>query len=491
MGLGFAVASPCGLRGTGGLPACSKYDYAQLRVQKPRSASALFMTQSSGPTKAAPAAPSWQDLALKIPNDFLNPDYVNGVAKVTPPWDRDCVRLFGQTEEDIQFVFYRDTSYWCPYCQRVQIYLEEKKVPYRFKKVNLKCYGRQPGWYLKINGSGSLPLLEIGRRYKLESLQIMLKLEKEFPDTNPLLPKDGEGKRTVERHLGIEKKLTQRWLRCLRAPDTQQEKVTAELYSTLEEVEALLEEFDGPYFMGESVSITDFMYAPFVERQLASLLYWRGIDLFADGAHPNLNKFMQAMRTRHSYSALTSDTYSLVRNLPPQIGPCKKAVGAESIREQIENGPLMAKLSSMLILNVVDQSLIMLGSLALLKANSVWSFFIPSSCWFVGDDSTLGARYSAAAQFINHHEVVVRDALRGLGERENQELHDQIDLAFRFAIKTLIDGSGEVDLRDVVSKKVVDAAKYERKRVCIPRDLSPEAAVQFQGAMNWLIGCIE
>jgi len=222
MGLGFAVASPCGLRGTGGLPACSKYDYAQLRVQKPRSASALFMTQSSGPTKAAPAAPSWQDLALKIPNDFLNPDYVNGVAKVTPPWDRDCVRLFGQTEEDIQFVFYRDTSYWCPYCQRVQIYLEEKKVPYRFKKVNLKCYGRQPGWYLKINGSGSLPLLEIGRRYKLESLQIMLKLEKEFPDTNPLLPKDGEGKRTVERHLGIEKKLTQRWLRCLRAPDTQQ-----------------------------------------------------------------------------------------------------------------------------------------------------------------------------------------------------------------------------------------------------------------------------
>uniref|UniRef100_A0A7S3EFU9 GST N-terminal domain-containing protein n=2 Tax=Rhodosorus marinus TaxID=101924 RepID=A0A7S3EFU9_9RHOD len=453
MGLGFAVASPCGLRGTGGLPACSKYDYAQLRVQKPRSASALFMTQSSGPTKAAPAAPSWQDLALKIPNDFLNPDYVNGVAKVTPPWDRDCVRLFGQTEEDIQFVFYRDTSYWCPYCQRVQIYLEEKKVPYRFKKVNLKCYGRQPGWYLKINGSGSLPLLEIGRRYKLESLQIMLKLEKEFPDTNPLLPKDGEGKRTVERHLGIEKKLTQRWLRCLRAPDTQQEKVTAELYSTLEEVEALLEEFDGPYFMGESVSITDFMYAPFVERQLASLLYWRGIDLFADGAHPNLNKFMQAMRTRHSYSALTSDTYSLVRNLPPQIGPCKKAVGAESIREQIENGPLMAKLSS--------------------------------------DDSTLGARYSAAAQFINHHEVVVRDALRGLGERENQELHDQIDLAFRFAIKTLIDGSGEVDLRDVVSKKVVDAAKYERKRVCIPRDLSPEAAVQFQGAMNWLIGCIE
>lgn len=114
-----------------------------------------------------------------------------------------------------------------------------------------------------------------------------------------------------------------------------------------------------------------------------------------------------------------------------------------------------------------------------------------NACMYVDSDETLGARYEAASMFINHHEIVVRDALRGLGELENQELHDQVDLAFRFAMKALIDGEGQANLHDVVSKKVAEAARYQRKRVCVPRDMSANAARQFQGAMNWLISCVE
>eukprot|EP00188_Purpureofilum_apyrenoidigerum_P004213 Plantae.Rhodophyta-Purpureofilum_apyrenoidigerum.ctg46423.p1 GENE.Plantae.Rhodophyta-Purpureofilum_apyrenoidigerum.ctg46423~~Plantae.Rhodophyta-Purpureofilum_apyrenoidigerum.ctg46423.p1 ORF type:complete len:461 (+),score=92.38 Plantae.Rhodophyta-Purpureofilum_apyrenoidigerum.ctg46423:229-1611(+) len=415
----------------------------------------LSMTASSASSssKTEPAAPSWQDLALKIPNDFLNPDYVNGEPRATPPWERDCIRLFGQAEDDIKFIFYRDTSYWCPYCHRVQLYLEEKKIPYRFQKVNLKCYGRQPGWYLKKNNTGSLPMLEIGRRFKLESLQIMLKIEQQFPDGIKLLPQEPEQKRVVERHLGVERKLCQAWLRCLRWPVVKTEQAKAELFTALKEVEQILDEYEGPFFMGENLTVTDCMYAPFLERQVASLLYWKGIRIRNQDDYPNLERWFQAMEARPAYRNLKMDDYSIVRTLPPQIGPCKTAPDAASFREEIENRPVNAKLD--------------------------------------GSDDSLGARYAAAAMFINHHEVVVRDALKGLGERENQELHDQIDLAFRFAMKALIEGGGKVDLRDVVSKKVAEAARFERKRVCVPRDLSSEAATQFQGSMNWLIGCIE
>ena len=38
------------------------------------------------------------------------------------------VRLFDESnkEEDIQVKFYRDSASWCPYCQKVWLWLEEK-----------------------------------------------------------------------------------------------------------------------------------------------------------------------------------------------------------------------------------------------------------------------------------------------------------------------------------------------------------------------------
>lgn len=86
--------------------------HVRLEAGQRRRSVVTGMTQSSASSRTAPIAPSWQDLALKIPNDFLNPDYLNGEPRATPPWERDCVRLFGKTEDDIQFIFYRDTSYW-------------------------------------------------------------------------------------------------------------------------------------------------------------------------------------------------------------------------------------------------------------------------------------------------------------------------------------------------------------------------------------------
>lgn len=36
---------------------------------------------------------------------------------------------------------YRDHAAWCPYCQKVWLQLEEKRIPYVIEKINMRCYG--------------------------------------------------------------------------------------------------------------------------------------------------------------------------------------------------------------------------------------------------------------------------------------------------------------------------------------------------------------
>ncbi|MGK7884238.1 MAG: glutathione S-transferase N-terminal domain-containing protein, partial [Crocosphaera sp.] len=81
-------------------------------------------------------------------------------------WTRDNIngstnsqailRLFGHEEKDIRVTLYRDNHAWCPYCQKVWLWLEEKQIPYRIKKVTMFCYGTKERWYKKIVPSGML-----------------------------------------------------------------------------------------------------------------------------------------------------------------------------------------------------------------------------------------------------------------------------------------------------------------------------------------------
>eukprot|EP00903_Cladosiphon_okamuranus_P019526 g17957.t1 len=64
-----------------------------------------------------------------------------------PPHTDAKLRLFGSTGEP-RVVFYRDTAAWCPYCQKVWMMLEEKRIPYRVEKINMRSYGEKPAWYL-------------------------------------------------------------------------------------------------------------------------------------------------------------------------------------------------------------------------------------------------------------------------------------------------------------------------------------------------------
>ena len=112
---------------------------------------------------------SWQALeSLAAPE----PDRRHG-----PTSAQSLVRLFGHPDDSVRVTLYRDHHAWCPYCQKVWLWLEERQVPYRVRKVSMVCFGEKESWYRRLVPSGMLPALEIDGRLITESDRIIEALE--------------------------------------------------------------------------------------------------------------------------------------------------------------------------------------------------------------------------------------------------------------------------------------------------------------------------
>ena len=112
--------------------------------QVPRSS--VVMQASSTPLSDSGNAESlsWDELYKLVIDRGVdpNPDFVNG-----PTSSKSRLRLFGKKEEEVRVTLFRDHHAWCPYCQKVWLWLEENKVPYRIEKITMFCYGNKEPWY--------------------------------------------------------------------------------------------------------------------------------------------------------------------------------------------------------------------------------------------------------------------------------------------------------------------------------------------------------
>ena len=112
---------------------------------------------------------------------------LTGLAKAEPnriegPTNAQAsLRLFGQPESSVMVTLYRDHHAWCPYCQKIWLWLEFKRIPYRIRKVTMRCYGPKEPWFLEKvalrNVAG--PRSATGELIT-ESDEILLALEQQF-----------------------------------------------------------------------------------------------------------------------------------------------------------------------------------------------------------------------------------------------------------------------------------------------------------------------
>lgn len=200
--------------------------------------------------------PSWSRLTtLSLPFDFINGPFLSSRSK-----DWEYVRLFGQKEADVRIVFYRDHALWCPYCHKVQMLIEAKRIPYMVKKVNMSCYGKKPIEFLRKVPSGLLPVIELDGKVITESMDIMFLIEETFqnPYKATIPVDDNEMMQAFHRFVRLERVFMGAWLGSLRGPKATLERGLEPVHHSLDIIERGLSEFPGAFFYpGDEPSFVD------------------------------------------------------------------------------------------------------------------------------------------------------------------------------------------------------------------------------------------
>jgi glutathione S-transferase len=365
---------------------------------------------------------SWPE--LEALTDFqLDP--VNG-----PTNAQAGLRLFGQTEADVRVTLYRDNHAWCPYCQKIWLWLEEKQIPYRIEKVTMFCYGEKETWYKRKVPSGMLPALELDGRIITESDDILVALEKVF---GPL----GLGMKdpAVLPLRQLERLLFRAWCNwlCRRAGSEREEQHNRDLFvGVVDKVEEVLGRKSGPYFL-EEFGTADAIFTPYVERMNASLYYYKGYSLREE--NPGFGVWFAAMESRPTYRGTQSDFHTHAHDLPPQMGGCW------------ENGTLQMRLNKARV------------------DNGPW-VGLPDATYPEPETS----RTEALHRVIKHHANIIR---------VNPADDRLFDEALRCALTHMMVGKPCLP-----PPNSDEALRYLRDRISVPRDMSIYAAKRLKEALE-------
>jgi glutathione S-transferase len=330
----------------------------------------------------------------------------------------------------VRVTLYRDNHAWCPYCQKIWLWLEEQQVPYRIEKVTMFCYGEKESWYKRKVPSGMLPAVELDGRIITESDDILIALEKAFgtlvygmtaPSVVPM--------RQLERLLF---RAWCNWL-CRPANSAREEQYNREQFvSVVAMVEKALSSTAGDYFL-DKFSTADVIFTPYVERMNASLYYYKGYSLREE--NPRFAAWFDAMESRETYRGTQSDFHTHVHDLPPQMGGCW------------ENGePQM----------LINKARVDHGD---------WDG-LPDAM-FPEPES---ARAEALYRTVKHHANLIR---------VNPADDRLVDAALRCALTKMMTDS------NCIPEKGSDAAlRYVRDRINVPRDMSIYAARRLRAALE-------
>jgi len=364
---------------------------------------------------------SWSELA-DLTDFHIDP--VNG-----PTNSQARLRLFGQTEADVQVTLYRDNHAWCPYCQKIWLWLEEQQIPYRIEKVTMFCYGEKERWYKRIVPSGMLPAVELNGQVITESDDILIALEKVY---GPL----GLGMQdaAVIPLRQLERLLFRAWCTwlCYPSPQRQDQRHRDQFVDVVAKVEATLSRTPGPYFL-EDFGTADVIFTPYVERMSASLYYYKGYSLREE--NPRFSDWFDAMESRPTYRGTQSDFHTHAHDLPPQMGGCYKNEDPQTQinMSRVDRGPW---------LGLPDVT-----------------YPEPETC-----------RQEALHRMVKHHDNIVQ-----VNPAQNQ----LFDEALRCALTHLI--TGEV----CTPPPGTDIGlRYLRDRISVPRDMSIYAAKRLKRSLE-------
>ena len=392
-------------------------------------------TTASGPL-------SWADLERLLPSVSESELQLQRVEGPTNAQAR--LRLFGRPESEVRVTLYRDHHAWCPYCQKVWLWLEEKRIPYRIRKVTMFCYGEKERWFKQLVPSGMLPALELDGHLITESDLILQALEENFgPLGEGLQDPDVFALRQLERRLF---RAWCQWLCYCEGEGAHTAQAEQHFRRMAGLVEQALDATAGPFFR-PVFGTADVIFVPYLERMNASLAYYKGYGLRSE--HPAIDRWFAALEQRSTYLGTQSDVHTHAHDLPPQMGCCL-ASGSEPqqrLARMIDQGP--------------------------------WPLLDPAVVE-TRQPAPAGAALEALARMLRHRQRLLE--LNPEGARRSPAAGVALEQALRCALTNLLRQASAVPLAPPPGTAA--GLRYWRDRISVPRDMSLHAARLLRSALE-------
>lgn len=169
---------------------------------------------------------------------------------------------------------------------QVFFYMEQKRLRYMTERIHLQGDPREPPkqeWFLRdISPGGGVPALKICDEVILESLDILRRLDKEFPDDVTIVaPEDEWVQHVIDSSAAFDCD-GDRWLQNLSEAD--EDELRMESRCRLDWLEGTLATHGGPFFLGNKPSIIDAAYVGFLTRVETNYRFFKKLDVRAPSA---------------------------------------------------------------------------------------------------------------------------------------------------------------------------------------------------------------
>lgn len=189
--------------------------------------------------------------------------------------------------------YYNDV---CPFAYRVRLALAEKEIKHEAIIIDLEYV---PQWYYELSPTAKVPLLQWGDDVIWESTVINEFIEDNW-QKNPLLPQDPVAR--AQARIWIEYCNSSFQPNCcglvFELDENKHEPIRQALNKSLDYIEAALSSRDnGPYWLGEDLTLVDLTFYPFFEHACV-LSHYRGFEL--SDKYQHIYQWLATMQKRQS-----------------------------------------------------------------------------------------------------------------------------------------------------------------------------------------------
>jgi glutathione S-transferase len=418
--------------------------------------------------------------------------------------------------------------------------IEEKEIPIRIELVPMRSYGDKPSSFLRKVPNGLLPAIEVNGKIITESQVIMELLDQWHPEEEgykSMMPKanDRSGMEAYESLARLERELFSWWCTLTFRPESGdfgsggifnnpfRTSSQAPMSSSMKGFLACMKKVDnallstkGPWFFDKSdhPTMIDFIFVSHVERMLASVAFWKGLNLRdPKWEFHGLTAWLEAFEKREAYLAFKSDYFTHVMDIPPQYGPGFDG-GFTTDREKFQK-TILGKDGSWHLPLPFDDPLQPLYKGPPLPLSILQSMDISpdSNGTYESVDPLLmsiACRHVAAWKLADNGVNIARFASRGgpKGSKNPRksfgapladpyaepdiDVLPSVDLALRMICRAMLDEEDDMDTTSglvfAIPKShrdgVCSSLAYLRDRVGVPRDLPLAAARYLRAYLN-------